>query len=246
MTEVAEVIYAKIIAHGSRLKPEGSRPKPEGSRREGKMKFLIHAVEERQDNVKEIVTELERQGADLADIIVLYDFGHKGNLAAAIERYDWLTKNTYSYVDVWHLQDDIELSEHFMDIVRKLNDRAGIICGFCSEYCVDQDAKLLPPGPTESDKMWLSFPCIRIPVHITTAFSEWVKAHKDDGGITGKQIRSGKRDDELFRTFLKEEYTGMVVYNITPNLVDHRDDLCGGSIVSPQRLHCPRATYYEG
>lgn len=210
------------------------------------MIFLIHAVKEREFNVIKIARELSRQGAAGDDINISTDFGHRGNLAATLNRYIWLATKYDPSIDIWHLQDDIVPSKDFMAIARGANDYADIVCGFCSTYCIDLDGNPLPPGPVFPSKMWLSFPCIKIPVHITTEFVAWIMEHADDDGITGAHIRSGKRDDELFKTFLEEKHSNMSVCNLSPNIVDHRDDLCGGSIVSPQRLHCPRALYFKG
>lgn len=208
------------------------------------MRFMIHAAPPRAKNVERIKQGLIGQGAAEKDIFVLFDDKHLGNLGATLLRYKWLADNIGPYEQIWHLQDDIVISGHFMDHANRLQIFGGVVCGFCSRFCVDGDGNIFPEGFTSPEKMWHSFPCVRVPVFLTTEFITWVK-HNSDNGATGNKIRAGKYDDELFKLFMETRHPDMMVLNLKPNMVDHRDDLCGGSLTSPRRTECPRALFFE-
>ena len=216
------------------------------------MKFLIHTVPQRRDNFVLICETLRSQGAHPDDMLMYSDVAREGNLMAFVKSCEYLERRCIDPAEpVWHLQDDIQLSNHFIEDIKRIHAEHcmriewPIWCGFCSHESIDLKGKLLPDGECDPEHMWYSFPCIMIPVMITNMFVRWFyKSPKSD--IEEKWIKENRYDDSLFRNFLIKSKIGVEVINIKPNLVDHRDDLCGGSILNRDRKAPARALYFEG
>ena len=58
-------------------------------------------------------------------------------------------------------------------------------------------------------------------------------------------MKTGKMDDDVFRTFLLNEHGRETVLNLRPNLVEHVDWIIGGSILSPWRGFVARAHFWD-
>lgn len=205
------------------------------------MRIFIHSVPKRARYTINIIKELTFQGVHIRDILGYTDTKYEGNLPAAINSYIMLEHEILDPSEmIWHLQDDVEIAPDFVERIKDLQFRhaTGIICGFCSVY-----DKGVPPGLRKPESMWHSFPCIRIPVWLTTEFAYWTR-REDLPPETKNMIAERKYDDTLFKLFMEEKYPSYPVINDPMNLVDHRDDLCGGSIVNPHREDVVRALYF--
>ena len=194
------------------------------------MRILIHACKQREAYVREfLVPELKNQGFD--DVDVFMDPG-RGNLEAYLESYRKLPEAGY----IWHLEDDVVPDSRFYWWSRGLKYFDGIICGFGAGqyyglrdfgYCID-------PGD-----MFLSFPCIRIPCGIIKGFLRWFD---DNWKKYADIVKSGKEIDTLFREYVIK--SRVPAFNFMPCMVEHVDDILGGSIVNPDRIQV-RAVVFD-
>lgn len=214
------------------------------------MRYLIHGVPERADNIANIMAAHAVSKMKDTELIFHIDGEHKGNLPSYIDSIDFMTRsNDISRHElIWHLQDDVVLLPNFWENTNRYGKMYEdslyegpyyIFCGFTSnaDYIEGRGWKksgedVLP------EAMFYSFPCIGIPLWISQAFVRWIK----DGPHSNEEnswIAAKKFDDSLFRNFIcknwdKELLDGKVrIYNLPKCLVDHRDDLCGGSVVNP-------------
>ena len=196
-------------------------------------KYMIHAVPQRMWYVEHyLMPEMIKNGIDKDSILIYNDDKGLGNLRAFL---DSLKK---SDCDLWHLQDDIIISDDFKVQTEKHN--SGIVCGFCSRYSEDKPAGFVLP-----ENMWYSFPCIRIPDSTAREFIRWIKQQEEENGKHKNWIDANRYDDSLFMAFLQERYPLKAVLNLKPNIVNHIDYLIGGSMVNPKRRQTATAIYWE-
>jgi hypothetical protein len=166
-----------------------------------------------------MLPELYRQG--IIDVNVYEDTYHYGCLHSFKA-----VVNAAKDDGVWYLQDDIIFDYDFKVRTEKLSGKYDVVCGFCS--CYDISPK---KGAVRSADMWYSFPCIYISKLCGQEFIKWL----DDNSMKYTAwINTGKHDDTLFRTFMLDT-DDKLIYNVSPNLVDHVDTYVGGSIVNPIR-----------
>lgn len=164
---------------------------------------------------------MRKQGIKRKNIVVYNDRKREGQLTSIINSYAKTNGE-----DFWHLQDDIIISSKFKEKTEEYND--GIVCGFCNGFSIGR------PGRVVIFDMWYSMPCIRIPGKIFKDFIEWL----NDDSVRVKfkcYFEENKHDDVLFEAFLKEHYTKIRPYNLSPNIVNHIDHLLGGSIINKTR-----------
>lgn len=196
--------------------------------------IMIHACEKREKYVREcLIPELITQGFKESGILVHVDQG-KGNLAAYLESYRELPPAG----DVWHLEDDVWPDPRFYQWSFGLSFfPRTIIAGFGAGqnyglrdfgYCVDPD------------DLFLSFPCIRIPCETIKDFLRWYDTKRMS---KSNLARSGKEIDGFFKLYLRDK--GILGYNFKPCMVEHIDDLIGGSVANPNRI-CLKAAIFEG
>lgn len=167
------------------------------------MEILIHATPERQWYVEEyLLPRLE--GAK-----VFYDTEHEGNIKAYLKSYESLPIDG----DTWHLEDDVLPDRYFREFAEEMEDYDGIICGF---------------GAEEGNAKVYSFPCIRIPNWYIKDFLEWLKVNNDQ--CVKARLELGKGIDFIFHKYwLCHE---IPTYQYYPCLVEHIDDLIGGSLIN--------------
>lgn len=205
------------------------------------MRIMIHAVPKRLEHVNTLRLILGAQGVHPEEILLYVDENMEGNLEATVKSYEYLDERIWDPEEqIWHLQDDVVICKDFAERIRIIQKDMprGIVCAFCSE--VDRGVR---PGNVLPEHMWYSFQCIRIPVGLSTGFAEWIR--KGEHSVNRRRkIAANKYDDSLFREYMQEKYPHYPVVNYSPNLVDHRDDMCGGSIVNPGREEQIRALYY--
>ena len=205
------------------------------------MRIMIHAVPKRMEHVNTLRFILVAQGVHPEEILLYVDENMEGNLEATVKSYEYLEERILDPEEqIWHLQDDVVICEDFAERIRIIQEDMphGIVCAFCSE--VDRGVR---PGNVSPALMWYSFQCIRIPVGLSSAFAMWIR-DGDHLEEQAKKIEANKFDDSLFMEYMIEQHPFYPVYNCSPNLVDHRDDMCGGSIVNPGREEQIRALYY--
>ena len=182
-------------------------------------KYMIHTCPARLWYVEEhLLPSLMQQGILQDDIIVYNDSNHDGNLMSTLKSFHTLPEKGQT----WHLQDDVLISGKFASVTQYSSSVYNIIAGFCSIY--DNDVV----GIVEPKDMWYSFQCIRIDNKLAHEFIGWVK-NEDDMNRHFVQISNNMFDDSLFKDFMKEMHPYADCYNLCPNLVEHIDDLIGGS-----------------
>lgn len=206
------------------------------------MRIMIHGVPKRQKHIEMMEAILVSQGAHPEEILLYMDNDMKGNLQATVSSYEYLAERILDPTEqIWHLQDDVVICKDFVERIKIIQEEGpyNIICAFCSK--VDES---IHPGATLPRCMWYSFQCIRMPVGLSTGFAEWIR--KGEHSVNRRRkIAANKYDDSLFREYMLEKHPYYPVVNYSPNLVDHRDDMCGGSIVNPGREQPLRALYYS-
>ena len=199
------------------------------------MKVLIHACPKRMWYVEGfLLPELERQGAD--EIRVFCDTEKLGNLRACMAAF----ASCEGDGGTWHIQDDVLLCRDFVERCRQHDE--GVVYGFCNEQFTDDPQQT---GVVSVEDAWHSFQCVRIPDAYARACAEWLDGPGRTTAFYLLWIRSGKMDDDVFRTFLLNEHSRETVLNLKPNLVEHVDWIIGGSILSPWRGHLARAYWWD-
>lgn len=205
------------------------------------MRIMIHTIPERICNARDMEAEIMTQGFPIDDVFVYIDRDLKGPLPAFLNSIDWLDRRIFDpNEDIWHLQDDVQLSPHFVKEITKccFFDAADVVCGFSS------NADVIKPGAKdwEAFDMHHSFPCIRIRSYIASNFARWVR-NSEDPWVTEK-VATGKYDDTLFRRYVfetnKDAYFTIKYTNLEYSLVDHRGDIYG-SVANPERTDPLRA-----
>lgn len=187
------------------------------------MKFVIHTCPDRAWYVNDfLVPSMLKQNIPEKDIIVHNDTEHMGTLKFYLKSFSELPKDSYG---TWHLQDDVVLSKHFSELAEEYDD--GVVNGFCSRYCKGKG-----PGIVKPDKMWYSFPCMRIPNQLVHEFLHWFHSRASKESKWQHMIEANKFIDAFFMYFLQEKYPDLRMRNVSPNLVDHIDYMLGGSTIN--------------
>lgn len=195
---------------------------------------LIHAYPKRMWYVEGfLVPELERQGADKIEI--WNDTEGKGNLRACMESFASRTGDG----GTWHIQDDVLLCRDFVERCRQHDE--GVVYGFCNVQFTDDPYQT---GRVSVEDAWHSFQCVRIPDSYARECAAWLDGPAKTVAHYPLWIKSGKMDDDVFRTFLLNEHSRETVENLKPCLVEHVDWIIGGSILSPWRGFIARAHWW--
>ena len=196
-------------------------------------KYYIHCCPKREWYVNEfLVPSMFEQGIQKDDILIYNDVLKRGNLRAWVESCEMLVNNSWAdeVEGVWHLQDDIVLSKYFKEKTEEY-DR-GLVCGFTCYY--DHEPEVGEYSLYE-EKLWFSFPCIRIPNYLLINFVRWQKTNLWRNPYFRECVTRGKGDDLVFREYLYYHHSDVKHLNLSPNLVDHIDYLLGGSTVNKWR-----------
>ena len=199
------------------------------------MKVMVHACPKRMWYVEGfLVPELERQGAD--EIEIFNDTEGLGNLRACMKAFASCAGDG----GTWHIQDDVLLCRDFVERCREHDD--GVVYGFCNEAFTDDP---LQTGRVSVEDAWHSFQCIRIPDAYARECAAWLDGPGKTSGLYPIWIKSGKMDDDVFRTFLIDQHGRETVENLKPNLVEHVDWIVGGSVLHPWRGYIARAYWWD-
>ena len=196
---------------------------------------MIHAMWKRLWYVEEyLIPSMETQGIDREQIIVYCDEG-EGNLKSCMKAFGMVEGNT----GTWHLQDDVIISHDFKEKTEQYDK--GVVCGFCSMYDNENMTGTVPV-----QKMWFSFPCIRIPDKVARGCSEWYFQYMERNPSYTAYTKDGANDDWMFRHYVWDYYKDNTALNLTPNIVDHIDYLIGGTVNSnTTRKVIIRSKYWE-
>lgn len=184
-----------------------------------------------------LVPSLLKQGIYEENISVYNDSKRLGNLKACMEAFSTCEGDG----GTWHLQDDVVVCKDFKARTEEHDD--GLVCGFSSLF-YDGDIESRK-GVVSRDKMWFSFPCIRIPNDYARECAKWVTEFVIGNVVYERFWKDGVNDDWAFRTWLKQFHPNDDALNITPCLVDHIDYLIGGGTGVKPRQRPVRAQYWE-
>jgi len=179
-----------------------------------------------------LIPSMLSQGIPADCILVYRDCNELGNLRAFIDSCNrTVTQCERHNIDgIWHLQDDVIISKDFADKTQQY-DR-GVVCGFTCDYDKAPEAGVFR---IYQQKMWFSFPCIRIPTNILRAFVDWANLNLWQSNYFKSWVKRNKADDLIFREWLYDNYPDMSQLNLAPNIVNHVDKYIGGSVVNTQR-----------
>jgi hypothetical protein len=213
-----------------------------------KPRYMIHAVPSRMWYVKEwLIPSLLKQGIPRSRIKVWCDRSRAGNLLSCMTAFLWCGERDKGG-DTWHLQDDVVISGDFAyeteTALPWLNNT--IVAGFCPQSTYEDD-RTSYTGLVGPEKLWYSFQCIRIPDRVAGACADWYFNHEGKWGVRHLDLleREGKGDDGFFMWYITHELLPIYCHNANPNLVEHVDDLLGGSLINKSRKDiCLKSTYF--
>lgn len=200
--------------------------------------YIIHACNQRMWYVKDfLIPSMLEQGIPQSNILVYQDRNGIGNLRAWVDSCNKLVGMCKKqHIDaVWHLQDDICVSRDFKErteLIDLWGKDSEIVCGFTCAY---DTMPIAGRFQAYEDKMWFSFPCIKIPTDILEAFVAWANTNLWQSKYFKSWVRRNKGDDLVFREWLIDSHTETSILNLAPNLVNHIDDLIGGTVCNKQR-----------
>lgn len=197
---------------------------------------MIHCCPKREYYVDNyLIPSMTEQGIKPEQIIKYNDVNGDGNLKSCIKSFSTLPENGAT----WHLQDDVMISKDFK--VKSESFDIGIVAGFCQLY-----SSSYPAGYVKADKMWYSFPCIRIPNKIALGFVKWFETAKERDYYR-RWVSGNKFDDNLFKDYLEETHVAdsRFIYNLAPNIVEHIDYMIGGSTINHHNSGEAQSLYWE-
>lgn len=195
--------------------------------------YMIHCCNNRFWYVRDfLLPSMIEQGINPNNIFVYRDKNSIGNLRAWVDSCNRLVEKSraLSIDGVWHLQDDVVISKDFKRQTELYDN--GIVCGFTC--CYDEEPQ---PGyfKVYEQKFWYSFPCIRIPTNILSAFADWANHNLWQSKHFSGAVKRNKYDDMIFKEWLYENFACEGEYNLAPNIVNHIDKWLGGSVCNSQR-----------
>lgn len=183
-----------------------------------------------------LIPSMEEQGIDREHITTYVDSTEQGCLESCMDSFSSCNKQG----GTWHIQDDVIISSTFKEYTELYDD--GIVCGITTIYDRNRRYEV---GEVGIDKMWYSFPCIRIPNDVAKGCAAWYYNEIKHNPVYKFKIEDKKHDDEIFRLYLETFRSDVKVRNLAPNIVDHIDFLLGGSVVNKQRTDEARALTFN-
>lgn len=200
-------------------------------------KYMIHTMPKRLWYVEDyLIPSMLKQGIQKDQIRVYCDPGI-GCLKSCMEAFKSVGNN---YEGTWHMQDDVIICHNFKEQTENWDWNDGIVCGFCCKYDNPEDTGIVPV-----QKMWWSFPCIRIPNNIAYGCATWYYTYMEGNDVYTDFLKDGVNDDWIFRHYVWDHYKDMTAINLVPNLVDHIDYLIGGTVNSSKRTVQIRSKYWK-
>ena len=202
-------------------------------------KYLIHACNQRMWYVNDyLIPSMLEQGIDRSNIRVYLDKDNEGCLESCMKAF---LSVPIDEGGVWHMQDDVIICSDFKRRTEDLDSERRIVCGFC----YGQDNKKSFVGNCTPKEMWYSFPCIRIPNRIARGCADWYYRFAKFDNNFRMWVRVKKYDDAMFNIYVQDYHSEERVLNLIPNLVEHVDDLIGGSIVNCARVENTHSICFE-
>ena len=197
--------------------------------------YMIHTYPKRLWYVERyLIPSMLKQGIDKVDINIYNDVKGEGNLRSCLNAFLSVPDDDSG---TWHIQDDVLISKEFK--VRTEAFNKGIVCGFSSYY----DKQNHTTGKVTRDKMWYSFPCIRIPNQYAIQSAKWIEEDIIGNPVYSAFWKDGKNDDWAFRTWLSTFHPDEIATNVSPNLVEHIDYLIGGGSGGKRKIQA-RSRYW--
>ena len=201
-------------------------------------KYLIHACPQRMWYVSGyLIPSMTSQGIRFTDIDVYNDTDGEGCLESCMKAFEQLPDYEEG---TWHLQDDVVISERFRLGTELYN--SGIVCGHTWDR---HDWNLRCTGVVKPEKMWFSFPCIRIPNYLAKACARFYRKVIQVEEQYEPWIKAKRYDDTVFSLFLTTRGTTERIINLAPNLVAHIDYLIGGTIANDKRVVNETEPYFD-
>ena len=188
------------------------------------MDILIHATEKREKYLDFLLNRLPISN-------VYIDSNNEGNIKAYMKSFQILLRECDRGGDTWHFEDDVLPDKRFLKWAEQYEDVEGIVCGFGTTAIY---------GKAKPEYMWYSFPCIRIPNYYLKGFERWVREGRDED--VKRRVELGKGIDFLFHKYV--EKNPVPIYHTYPCMVEHIDDLIGGSLIN-ERDKPIRAVRFE-
>ena len=201
-------------------------------------RYMIHACPKRMWYVEKfLLPSMLEQGIPENEILVWNDDHGWGNLKSFVESMRYVKQYFSPTGSIWHLQDDVVISDRFAEYTQEHGELA---YGFCNAV-FDPDNRD-ETGVVPINRCWHSFQCVCIPNKIAAEFYDWFDYLNTKTFRLMPWTKNGNNDDLIFRSFLHEERKGDTAVNVAPNLVDHIDYLLGGTTLHGRRP--PRTAYH--
>lgn len=188
-------------------------------------KYMIHACPQRMWYVEGyLIPSITSQNVHRDDITLWVDKDNLGCLESCMRAFESLPDDDNG---TWHLQDDVVISERFKELTEKHD--TGIVCGHSFHLHSDRrDAT----GYVPLEKMWFSFPCIRIPNKIARGCADYFRREIVTDEQYAHWIKARRYDDTIFSIYVAFYHSREKALNLVPNLVAHIDYLMGGTIAN--------------
>lgn len=209
-------------------------------KKELSMKYIIRCHKDRLWYVEQyLIPSMTEQGIDYFDINIAIDDGNLGNLGSWIETCKSIIKYEDMAKGTWHLQDDVLICKDFAKLTTPVKYPDDIICGFINSFELnykeqEKTYNKLIPIDRETSRVRDSMQCIYIPNVVIKGFLEWFNKEVVENGRYENYYKQNKFDDFFFKEYLYEHKPCMQV-NCDPSLVEHVDDLIGGTIINKHR-----------
>lgn len=197
------------------------------------MRVMIHAVPSRMWYVEGfLIPSLRAQGIEPQ---LYVDTKQLGNLGACLDSFIQCSGD-----GTWHIQDDVLICRDFAE--RAAANDQGVVNGFCCVLFGEDDPSQI--GTVTPRNLWHGFPCVRIPDDYARDFVRWIRSGSHSV-YADRLIRKGKGDDYLFHEYFRNVHPRDKPRNIAPNLVEHVDDLLGGSVANTWRKKPARSALWD-
>lgn len=194
-------------------------------------KYMIHACPKRMWYIEQyLIPGMLKQGIKDADITVYNDTNNDGNLESCLKSFLSVPENSEG---TWHLQDDVLVSSLFKNYTEKYDE--GIVYGFSGYYDKTDTGIWYPAGYVPPAQMWTSFQCVRIPNQTAHDFVKWFEEHIRHNPVYKDYVQTNSCDDWFFKLYCQSELKYSYILNLAPNIVEHIDQLIGGSIINKLR-----------
>lgn len=203
--------------------------------------YMIHSCNERKKYVVEwLIPSMLKQNININDVILYNDDNNDGCLMSWVKSCEYILQTKQD--SMWHLQDDVVISKDFaMRTSIDYGDK--IVNAFvCKKH---NPSNYMCIGNQNIDKYWMSFQCMYVPSRHIEIFLDWFYKRVYQQGKYRKYYKDNRHADFFFWRAMKECCPDDIIYNMSPNLVDHIDYLLGGSVITKQKHYIREAVYWN-